>query len=575
MEIELRMNPARVCFGLSRIGYTPATAICDIIDNSITAKATEIFIKIIKENISFNDNRINNTKEYIIIDNGKGMTEEEIINALNLGSSSENYEEDTLSKFGLGLKSASLSQGNILDITSTTDGEIINRFVLNMQNIKEKYFCIKETPLEEDIQLLKKYKHGTVIRIKDIHKNNHPSIKSTIHELEEKLGVIYYYFLKENNLKIVLRDKEIEGIDILFSEGLNENLDEQVWDGKSVGWIYKPQEFILESSNNNKVTLEVTQLPYPPIFEIDGDYSQNEVREIYKINSKNYGVYVYRNKRLISWAEDFGGIIPNAQNLYSFRGRLNISSDSDDMFNIDVKKSNINLSEEAQKRLDDILDDLKRKSRKAWNKMTKVYKERKNEDPNKAANDIIKGLDDTDPLSEYEAPTGEHEEEKAKREAEINEEKKEEDISKEFVEEERNQGNNENDETTNQDKEESDRNHIINNKKIKHVDFIEDNLLFDNYFDAEEGQCIKINKNHRFAKLIYGDNSENTDMQIIIELFYYHLMKAEIATQTNFQKYDRRVIKEIIDTYKRALSNGLTNMCRESTNLPPTTTDND
>lgn len=41
------MNAARVLFGISRIGYTPASAICDIIDNAVSANAENIrvFIK--------------------------------------------------------------------------------------------------------------------------------------------------------------------------------------------------------------------------------------------------------------------------------------------------------------------------------------------------------------------------------------------------------------------------------------------------------------------------------------------------------------------------------------------------
>ena len=40
-EIEnLGWNPNRVLFGLSRIGYTPHSAIADIVDNSVTNAAS-------------------------------------------------------------------------------------------------------------------------------------------------------------------------------------------------------------------------------------------------------------------------------------------------------------------------------------------------------------------------------------------------------------------------------------------------------------------------------------------------------------------------------------------------------
>ncbi|MBE6051191.1 MAG: hypothetical protein E7214_11210 [Clostridium sp.] len=568
-EIELAINPERVCFGLSRIGYTPSSAICDISDNAITAGATKIVINIVKENDVYNDNRLNNTKEYTIIDNGKGMNNEEILAALELGSSSENYSEDSLSKFGLGLKSASFSQGNILDITSTKDGIDINRYIINLEDIKDKYICLKEEPLEKDVTLLKEYGHGTVIRLRNIHKNNHPSIKTTISDLKEKLGVIYYYFIKDCNLEIELQGEKIDKVDVLASEGLDYDLDEHTWSGKEVGWIYRPKEFVLEESNDIMVKLEVTQLPYPPIFEIDGEASANDIRKKYGINSKNYGVYVYRNKRLISWAENFNNMIPKAINLYSFRARLNITSDSDDMFNIDVKKSDIQLSAEAQKTLSDILDDLKRKSRKAWERMTKVYKERKSEDPNKAANEIINSYpDDNDPLEDEMDGSAQEEEEKNRRKDELNKEVKEKTNDSNKTTEKDKDGEN-------KDSDAEEKKGIHENKKIRHVDFIEDNILFERYYDATEESCININDNHRFSKLLYGDNSENADMQIIMELFYYNMMKAEVSTQTNLHKYDRKEIEEILDTYKRALSNSLTQMCRDAKNLPPIKENND
>ncbi|MDP5047027.1 MAG: ATP-binding protein, partial [Saprospiraceae bacterium] len=72
MEINIPINPGRVLFGLSRIGYTPSSAICDIIDNSIMAKANNIYIHIERDNERYADNRKGNVKEYLIIDDGNG-----------------------------------------------------------------------------------------------------------------------------------------------------------------------------------------------------------------------------------------------------------------------------------------------------------------------------------------------------------------------------------------------------------------------------------------------------------------------------------------------------------------------
>ena len=47
------------------------------------------------------------------------------------------------------------------------------------------------------------------------------------------------------------------------------------------------------------------------------------------------------------------------------------------------------------------------------------------------------------------------------------------------------------------------------------------------YFDTDMGDCVRINKYHRFARLIYEDNSENKDMQIIFELILLELAQAD------------------------------------------------
>jgi len=55
--------------------------------------------------------------------------------------------------------------------------------------------------------------------------------------------------------------------------------------------------------------IEATQLIHPPTFNLVGPGAQATAREKYRIEAGNYGYYVYRNKRLISWAERFDGMI--------------------------------------------------------------------------------------------------------------------------------------------------------------------------------------------------------------------------------------------------------------------------
>lgn len=92
------------------IGYTLEAAIADIIDNSITAQAscTDIFF-------------FPTGNSYIaILDDGYGMNAEEIDIAMRYGSQNPNSKRtaNDLGRFGLGLKTASLSQCRTLTVVS-------------------------------------------------------------------------------------------------------------------------------------------------------------------------------------------------------------------------------------------------------------------------------------------------------------------------------------------------------------------------------------------------------------------------------------------------------------------------
>ncbi len=85
------------------IGYSIETAIADIIDNSITAGAKNIWIDY--------DWKGSNTT-FSILDDGTGMNNDLLIQAMRPGSKNplDERNRDDLGRFGLGLKTASFSQ---------------------------------------------------------------------------------------------------------------------------------------------------------------------------------------------------------------------------------------------------------------------------------------------------------------------------------------------------------------------------------------------------------------------------------------------------------------------------------
>ena len=99
----VKPNPKSTINSYRSFGYNLATAIADIIDNSISANANEIHLRY----------KWNGKDSFISVsDNGTGMNKDELVLAMTPGSKDPEKErnEKDLGRFGMGLKTASFSQ---------------------------------------------------------------------------------------------------------------------------------------------------------------------------------------------------------------------------------------------------------------------------------------------------------------------------------------------------------------------------------------------------------------------------------------------------------------------------------
>lgn len=100
---------------LASAGHDMPSAIADLIDNSISAGATEIAVTFPSAN--------DGGRWLCVTDNGKGMTLKELQRAMTIGDQRD-YESKDLGRFGFGLKGASFSQADTLSVvTKVNDGE--------------------------------------------------------------------------------------------------------------------------------------------------------------------------------------------------------------------------------------------------------------------------------------------------------------------------------------------------------------------------------------------------------------------------------------------------------------------
>lgn len=103
---DITPSARRLTGSLRDIGYDFQSALADVIDNSVAAGATRVDVEIVFDGAS---------SHVTIADNGCGMTEATLSEAVRFGSRRE-YQLNELGRYGLGLKTASISQCRSLTV---------------------------------------------------------------------------------------------------------------------------------------------------------------------------------------------------------------------------------------------------------------------------------------------------------------------------------------------------------------------------------------------------------------------------------------------------------------------------
>ena len=116
-QVDATPHAAALIEGHRDFGYSLETALADIVDNSITAGARNVWIMA---------DTAADEPSLALVDDGCGMTEAELVEAMRLGSKNptDRREAKDLGRFGLGLKSASFSQCRELAVLTRKDGKV-------------------------------------------------------------------------------------------------------------------------------------------------------------------------------------------------------------------------------------------------------------------------------------------------------------------------------------------------------------------------------------------------------------------------------------------------------------------
>ncbi len=306
------------------LGYSFESAIADLIDNSISAKAKRIDIRLCMENDPY----------VIIFDNGNGMTEEEIEEAMRYGCKNplDKRDKNDLGRFGLGLKSASLSQCRKLVVVSKKKNKVSGYswdldFVIENGSWMLIGYSEEELKQFPEIELLDDVKSGTYIllqnfdRIEEATDNLQKTLMNQMDSTIDHLSLVFHRFL-EKNFKIYVNNQIIEPKDPFLTSNK------------------ATQAKRTQKVNINGKTITVKPYILPHLTKLTKD-------DLVKVGSKEklrteQGFYIYRNERLIIWGTWFR--LERKDELSKLaRVMVDIPSDLDYMWNIDIKKSSANL----------------------------------------------------------------------------------------------------------------------------------------------------------------------------------------------------------------------------------------
>ncbi len=216
---ELIPSARRLVQALRDMGYDFPAAVADLVDNSIAAGATLVAIDV---EFDGDDSWLR------IMDNGCGMTPPQLREALRYGAERE-YNDEDLGKFGLGLKTASLSQCQRLTVASRTNRHRadIAAFCWDLEHIAKtnrwEVLPVERNGLGPAIRSPLADTTGTVVlwqRLDRILGYKHPygesarkRLSGMCRELEAHLAMVFHRFLsgeaRKKKLKILINGNQV------------------------------------------------------------------------------------------------------------------------------------------------------------------------------------------------------------------------------------------------------------------------------------------------------------------------------------------------------------------------------
>jgi len=308
------------------IGYSFEVAVADLIDNSLAASCSNIKIVTVPQPVLV----------FAMLDDGKGMTEAELLEAMRLASRNPNEirEKKDLGRFGLGLKTASFSQCRKLTVVTKKDNVISARqWDIDYISKKNEWLLItpesfSSLPLIDELNAIKS---GTLVCWECIDRCDKSNFSNIIDRLRKHLSLVFHKYLEgfdgSKAVKIFVNQNPL----VPFNPfNLNHPATQQL-----------PVE---------KIKLYGTSIYVQPyILPHHSKLSQQEY-ELYATEEgyiKSQGFYLYRENRIMIYGT-WWGLHKSLDAHKLVRIKIDIPNSIDYHWGIDIKKSIARPSEEIR-----------------------------------------------------------------------------------------------------------------------------------------------------------------------------------------------------------------------------------
>jgi len=325
--LNLPPSAASLTTSLRDLGYSLETAVADLIDNCISADATDV--KIIFD-------MSGTSPVFVIIDNGRGMNEDQLIEAMRHGTTDPRKirTRNDLGRFGLGLKTASFSQCRWLTVVTSVNG-IRAAAEWNLENVERdnawNVAVLDSEEISSQPYINELPNSGTLVIWRDLDRlfehetgdKREKIVYEKISNVTRHLALVFHRFLAgevrgRETLSICINYHPVRAFDPFCRSNKATQIlrEEKIWIG------------------DETVVMQPYILPHHSRLSAS-EYSFYQDRSDFITNQ---GVYVYRNCRLMAWGDWFR-VVPKTEATKLARVQIDFPSSLDEAWTIDIKKS--------------------------------------------------------------------------------------------------------------------------------------------------------------------------------------------------------------------------------------------